>query len=160
MSVPISAQGTHFWRRLAAGLMDLALLVGSLGLLEWLLGEIGLRGDGLTDTDTAAVTTLPLLAGIPALLLFWRLFQATPGKLLLDCRIVDARDGNAPKAWQLLVRCVSYGLSAAPLGLGFLWMLWDRRRQGWHDKLARTRVVDDDESRKSLVMLMTEVRSS
>ena len=25
--------------------------------------------------------------------------------------------------------------------LGFLWMAWDHRKQGWHDKLARTYVV-------------------
>ncbi len=33
---------------------------------------------------------------------------------------------------------VGYPLSVAAFFLGFLWMLWDPRQQGWHDKLART----------------------
>ncbi|HEY7544858.1 MAG TPA: RDD family protein, partial [Blastocatellia bacterium] len=36
---------------------------------------------------------------------------------------------------------LGYPLSMAALFLGFLWMLWDPRQQGWHDKLARTIVV-------------------
>jgi uncharacterized RDD family membrane protein YckC len=36
---------------------------------------------------------------------------------------------------------VGYPLSMAVAFLGFLWMLWDPRQQGWHDKLARTIVV-------------------
>ena len=160
MTTAANRRYTPISRRLAAALLDLMLLVSTLGLIEWLIQQINLSNSGLTTTETAKVMTLPLLAGIPVLLLFWLVFQASPGKLLLDCRIVDARDGSAPQPWQLLVRCMSYGLSAVPLGLGFLWMLWDRRRQGWHDKLARTLVVDDDESQKSLTMLMTEVKSS
>jgi uncharacterized RDD family membrane protein YckC len=39
-----------------------------------------------------------------------------------------------------LVRWLGYWLSAI-LFLGFLWILVDGRRQGWHDKLARTLVV-------------------
>ncbi len=159
MTSAVSGRYTHIWRRLAAALLDLTLLVATLGMIEWLIQQIDLRNSDST-TAAAETMTLPLLAGIPVLLLFWLLFQASPGKLLLDCRIVDARDGSAPQPWQLLIRCLSYVLSAAPLGLGFLWILWDRRRQGWHDKLARTLVIDDDESQKSLTMLMTEVKSS
>jgi uncharacterized RDD family membrane protein YckC len=36
---------------------------------------------------------------------------------------------------------VGYPLSMAVAFLGFLWMLWDPRQQGWHDKIARTIVV-------------------
>jgi uncharacterized RDD family membrane protein YckC len=36
---------------------------------------------------------------------------------------------------------VGYPLSTICFFLGFLWMLWDPRQQGWHDKLARTIVV-------------------
>jgi uncharacterized RDD family membrane protein YckC len=36
---------------------------------------------------------------------------------------------------------VGYPLSTIVFFLGFLWMLWDPRQQGWHDKLARTIVV-------------------
>jgi uncharacterized RDD family membrane protein YckC len=36
---------------------------------------------------------------------------------------------------------VGYPLSTAAFFLGFLWMLWDPRQQGWHDKIAHTLVV-------------------
>lgn len=36
---------------------------------------------------------------------------------------------------------VGYPLSTLAFFLGFLWMLWDPRQQGWHDKIARTLVV-------------------
>jgi hypothetical protein len=32
-------------------------------------------------------------------------------------------------------------ISAIPFSLGFLWVSFDRRRQGWHDKVAGTYVT-------------------
>ena len=32
-------------------------------------------------------------------------------------------------------------ISAIALCLGFLWIAWDREKQGWHDKIADTHVV-------------------
>ncbi|RYY81863.1 MAG: RDD family protein, partial [Comamonadaceae bacterium] len=36
---------------------------------------------------------------------------------------------------------LAYFVSAIPLCIGFLWVAWDPRKQGWHDKLAGTVVV-------------------
>lgn len=52
---------------------------------------------------------------------------------------------DAPTSGQLLVRYIAYLASALPLGLGFLWVAVDRRKQAFHDKLARTVVVEDDD---------------
>jgi uncharacterized RDD family membrane protein YckC len=41
-------------------------------------------------------------------------------------------------------------LSALPLGLGFVWIAFDRRKQGFHDKIAKTCVVMEDEASKEL----------
>lgn len=80
---------------------------------------------------------------IPAalVLLFWTKFQATPGKMLFKLRIVDARTGGKTSLKQDVVRYLGYFLSAIFLGLGFLWIGFDRRKQGWHDKLAGTVVT-------------------
>jgi uncharacterized RDD family membrane protein YckC len=43
----------------------------------------------------------------------------------------------------VLRNIVGYLLSFLFFGLGIVWVLWDRRRQGWHDKLAKTVVVKD-----------------
>lgn len=84
-----------------------------------------------------------LWLGLPAAvtLLTWWAWQATPGKRLLGMRIVDAETGGRATFPQLLTRFLSYLISALPLGLGYLWMAFDPKRQALHDKLAGTLVV-------------------
>lgn len=141
-----------FPRRLAAVLLDALLVLLLLSVLSW-----ALRFDLSSDFELFAITLQGIGSGV-LVALFWLLFQGTPGKLLLGCRIVDAHTGGRPQPWQMLVRLFGYALSAAPAGLGFFWMIWDARRQGWHDKLARTLVVIDDESTRSLADLSAECR--
>jgi uncharacterized RDD family membrane protein YckC len=83
-----------------------------------------------------------VLAGA-AVVGFWRYCGATPGKLAVGVKIVDARTGGAPGTGRLVLRLACYLVSAAPLYLGFLWAAIDRRRQAWHDKIAGTIVVQD-----------------
>jgi uncharacterized RDD family membrane protein YckC len=71
----------------------------------------------------------------------WAQAGATPGKQAMRVMIVDARTGGPPPLGRLVLRYLGYLLAALPLFLGFLWALWDPRRQGWHDKLAGTVVV-------------------
>lgn len=143
-------------RRMAAVLLDTGLALFLVSVVSWVL-----RLDTASEVETLSDTTfagLYLLAAPLIIAVFWQLFQGTPGKLLLGCHIVDAHSGGRPRPWQVWLRLLGYVLSAAPAGLGFFWILWDRRRQGWHDKLARTLVVLDDESRKSLEQLRAEYR--
>jgi uncharacterized RDD family membrane protein YckC len=65
------------------------------------------------------------------------------GKRFVGVRVV--RTDGRPMDYQTVVlrNIVGYGLSIMFFGLGVVWMLWDRRRQGWHDKLAKTIVVKD-----------------
>jgi uncharacterized RDD family membrane protein YckC len=74
---------------------------------------------------------------------FWRYCGATPGKLAVGVKIVDARTGGAPPTGRLVLRLVGYLVSALPLYLGFLWAAVDRRKQAWHDKIAGTLVIQD-----------------
>jgi uncharacterized RDD family membrane protein YckC len=85
---------------------------------------------------------IALLAGA-AIVWFWRYCGATPGKLAVGVKIVDAQTGSAPSTGRLVLRLVCYLLSALPLYLGFLWVALDRRKQGWHDKIAGTVVVQE-----------------
>ena len=80
---------------------------------------------------------------LPALLIvaFWAYKGATPGKMLLHARIVDAKSGEAPSRGQLLIRYLGYYVSIFTLFLGFIWVAVDPRKQGFHDKLAGTVVV-------------------
>jgi uncharacterized RDD family membrane protein YckC len=74
---------------------------------------------------------------------FWRYCGATPGKLAVGLKIVDAHTGGAPPTGRLVLRLVAYLVSALPLYIGFLWAAVDRRKQAWHDKIAGTLVVQD-----------------
>jgi uncharacterized RDD family membrane protein YckC len=54
--------------------------------------------------------------------------------------VVDA-DGNRPSVGAALIRTLVAYLSGAVLLLGYLWALWDPRKQTWHDKVAGTFAV-------------------
>lgn len=78
------------------------------------------------------------------ILWFWASWGATPGKLIMKVRVVSAHDpgGVGLPIGMAVGRYLAYLLSSFPMGLGFLWILQDPRRQGWHDKLAGTLVID------------------
>ncbi len=73
--------------------------------------------------------------------LFTGLNGQTPGKMLIGIKVVDEQ-GNVPGLGRAALReIVGKTVSTIPFFLGFLWIGLDRRKQGWHDKLARTSVV-------------------
>ena len=59
----------------------------------------------------------------------------------IGARIVDAKTGDKPSTGQLIGRYFAYYVSVIPLFLGMVWVAFDPRKQGWHDKLAGTVVV-------------------
>jgi uncharacterized RDD family membrane protein YckC len=65
------------------------------------------------------------------------------GKRFIGVRVVRTDGRPIDHQTAVLRHIVGYPLSILFFGLGIVWMLWDRRRQGWHDKLARTIVVKD-----------------
>lgn len=71
---------------------------------------------------------------------FWRMHGATPGKMLLRMRVVDAATGENPTLTQCLVRFFGYIVATLPLFLGFIWIAFDKRKRGWHDLMAGTEV--------------------
>lgn len=139
------AEGTvyaGFWVRVGASLIDtvLLLLVTSPILViiyGWAYYDtsefILFHGTG----DVLVSWVLPPIA----IILFWIYKQATPGKMAVNARIVDVRTGGPPSTGQCIGRYFAYFISAIPFCLGFLWVAIDRRKQGWHDKLAGTVVI-------------------
>ena len=130
--------GSHeyvgFWVRLAASAIDaLILWVVSVPLVF----AIGFAGFWVFMT----AAMVPALAVI----LFWRYCGATPGKIAFLAKIADARSGGRPSTGRLVARYFAYIVSSLPLFLGFVWIAIDRRKQGWHDKIAGTLVVYDDD---------------
>ncbi len=65
------------------------------------------------------------------------------GKRFIGIRIVRL-DGRRPDYRDLALRhFVGYPLSLLCACLGILWMIWDKKQQGWHDKLSGTLVVKE-----------------
>ena len=71
---------------------------------------------------------------------FWTLVGFTPGKAVLGLKVVR-KNGAKISLGRSLLRFFAYWISALPLFLGFFWVLWDPKRQSWHDKIAGTQVL-------------------
>ncbi len=129
-----------FWMRAWATVIDTVLLTAI--ILPILIGVYGVAYfDSRTlihgPIDFIVSWVLPPVAAI----VFWVYRSATPGKMAISARIVDADTGNKPSSAQFVGRYFAYLASLLPLGLGFIWIAFDARKQAWHDKLAGTVVV-------------------
>ncbi len=131
-----------FWIRFAAAMIDtVLLLLFTLPLLIAIYGWAYFDADKTGFVAGGADILITWIMPAVAVIVFWVAKQATPGKMLLSARIVDASTGNAPSVGQLIGRYFAYLVSLVPFGLGYLWIAFDKRKQGWHDKLAGTVVV-------------------
>ena len=81
------------------------------------------------------------LIGAGYALYFWTSSGQTPGKSVMKLKVVHADGGNILTPGQAIVRYIGYVISSIPLGLGFLWVIWDPKHEGWHDKIATTKVI-------------------
>jgi len=117
-----------FWIRLGAGVIDLLVLVCAAGIIAyffpapiiWVTSGIGIS--------------------IAYLLGFWVWRGQTPGKMAVGVKII--RTDSSPIKWQCaLRRFLGYIASLVTLFIGFIWVAFDDRKQGMHDKIADTYVV-------------------
>jgi uncharacterized RDD family membrane protein YckC len=72
---------------------------------------------------------------------FWTWRGQTPGMMLLGLRVARDVDGTPPGLGRSILRYVGYFLSWIAFFIGFIWVAFDSRKQGWHDKIAGTVVV-------------------
>lgn len=79
--------------------------------------------------------------------LFWIYKSGTPGKMLIKLKIVDETTLEAPTKIQLIIRYLAYFVSFIPFCIGFAWVAFDGKKQGWHDKIAGTVVISTRKQR-------------
>lgn len=91
----------------------------------------------LIDTLLFLMIALPFIATV----LFWYYKSATPGKMALNIKIVNANDGGKLSVGQLIGRYFAYIPAMLVFFIGIIWVAFDKRKQGWHDKLAGTVVI-------------------
>ena len=126
-----SGPRANFGQRLVAYLIDLIILAIPYTILFAIL-------------DQVVAYLITLVIGI----LYFSYFEGsasgqTPGKKVLKIRVVDFNSGGPIGMGRAVVRYVARIVSGIPLALGYLWMLWDKEKQTWHDKLGSTVVVPE-----------------
>jgi uncharacterized RDD family membrane protein YckC len=117
-----------FWRRFAAAFLD--------GIIV-----------GLIDIILRAVLKSPgAVVGLAIQIVYFTVLEGgsrgqTLGKQALGIRVIDTQTGGPIGYGRGFVRWIARILSAIVIFLGYFWMLWDKERQCWHDKLASDFVV-------------------
>jgi uncharacterized RDD family membrane protein YckC len=129
-----------FWIRTGAAIIDSILL-----LIVVTPVLMNIYGDAywLTGSYVKGFWDLLLSYIMPAIaiVVFWIYKSATPGKMATKLTIVDAKTGGKPTVRQFIIRYLGYYVAMLPLFLGIIWVGIDKRKQGWHDKLAGTVVI-------------------
>lgn len=130
-----------FWARTAAYIFDSLLIMVIISpILYLMVGGIDELAMAKETPGVGAMIVMYLLP-ISLVISFWVWKGSTPGKMIFTARIVDAKTGGHPSTLQFIGRYLGYIISTIPLCLGFMWIGWDKRKQGWHDKISGTVVV-------------------
>lgn len=127
---------------LCVALMIVVALVYQQGILRLIYGSDHLR----ELADRGALIGDPLLSTLLVFALFgffakfWTHNGQTLGMQVWGLRVQN-RDGSAISLLQALLRFMIAIASWLCLGLGFLWMLWDKDKRTWHDRYSESQVV-------------------
>ncbi|MDX1527326.1 MAG: RDD family protein [Gammaproteobacteria bacterium] len=154
-----------FGQRIGAGAIDLSVLLLAALLLTWIAIEIqGAELKSRSELSQAVVELWRGLLLVPTLVLAlaamtlgWTLFKATPGQLLMGCRVLRRKRTNSLNPYLSLWRAVATLLLAAPTGVPLLLMFLDPGRRAAHDWLSDSIVVEEDESRVPVDQWLSEL---
>ena len=120
-------QFAGFWRRFAAAFID--------GLIIGVLPNIVINtGHGSTNNS------LSFILGFAYSIWMLTNYQATVGMMVLKIKI-EKETGGKVTYKDTILRYFAGILSAVALFIGYLWMIWNPKKQTWHDILAKTVVV-------------------
>ena len=145
-AAPDDVEYVGFWARCLASLVDTIAVACLIAPFAYLFD---VDTDKVPNFDLTALAretslmsfTLNWVLPTVAVLAFWFARGATPGKMLIRAVIVDAQTLGEPARSKLIARYLGYFVSTLAIGLGFLWIAFDDRKQGWHDKIAGTVVI-------------------
>lgn len=136
-----TTESAGLFKRLAALIYDIFLLVAL-----WFLSTatlVALNGGEALSPPVAQLFLLPFIFIVSCVfyIWFWTHSGQTLGMRTWKIRLVSEQ-GKAVNLRQALLRILAALLSIACLGLGYVWLLFDKRKCTWHDHLSRTRVID------------------
>lgn len=126
------SQLVGFWPRVGAYILD-AIILGIVGfVIGLLLGILHLAG---------LANIVSIILGIGYFGYFWTQRNGQSiGMSALNIRVV--REDGQPITWgTAIIRYIVLFIGFVVIFLGVLWVIWDPKKQGWHDKAAGTVVV-------------------
>ena len=127
-------------RRLVAGSTDIMILVGiNAAVVYFTLRLASLPVAESSELPTGPLAAFLVLFDVGYLVVLTAFGGQTIGKMAAGLR-VECRGGGPVTLLRSLVRTAAYTVSVLPLGIGFLLMLF-RRRRTLHDLIADTCVV-------------------
>ncbi len=134
-----SYQYAGFGIRLVATLIDLFLYLVVM-LPIGLLFDIPAYNENVTYNWTEGLLQLAFAV---IYIFCWMRYAATPGKVLMGLKVLDAETGKNISLSQGVFRYLGYIASAVVFFLGYFWVFFDDKKQAWHDKMAKTVVVQE-----------------
>jgi uncharacterized RDD family membrane protein YckC len=96
-----------------------------------------------TTTVNPAIQLFELLLGAVYFIGFWTVMSRTPGMMATHLKVLRVSDGRPIGLGAAVVRYIGLLISTFVLLLGLIWVAIDPRKQGWHDKMASTFVVQE-----------------
>ena len=136
-----ASEQAGFGLRYGAWMFDFLITLIAIMVFTFAVTAASRRSVVGSNIDLLIVSGLTLLLLVLNFVVLAGTGGQTAGMRILGIYIVRM-DGRPFTMKQAVIRhLIGYPLSTASFFLGFLWMLWDPRQQGWHDKLARTIVV-------------------
>jgi uncharacterized RDD family membrane protein YckC len=138
-----------FGRRLLAAMLDSVVIFFFSMLASTAAGVaglvLGMYSPEAEEISERFVVATGLIVSVLYYVVFWAKSEGqTLGNFTFMMRIVGTN--GQPIGWgRALVRYFGYYVSVLFLSIGFLWAAFDKRRQGWHDKIARTYVIESDQ---------------
>jgi uncharacterized RDD family membrane protein YckC len=137
-----------FWRRMYAFSLDgflimlLTLTILACGML--LLPNLDMQQSygGVKSEYVTHFSWLWAFMFMAYFTYFHGICGKTPGKMIFGLRVTRV-NGEPLGLGTALLRWFCYGNSVFFFFLGFLWIIVDRKKQGFHDKIAETVVIVD-----------------
>jgi uncharacterized RDD family membrane protein YckC len=128
-----------FWIRFLAYIIDLIILgvIGKILFGNQVTQYQAGRGGMSFSVDYSGWRVIIPLAYVVGC---WIAFSATPGKMICKLKITQ-ENGQKLTPQTALLRLVGYAVSAVVVFIGFITIGFDKKKQGWHDKIAHTYVV-------------------
>jgi uncharacterized RDD family membrane protein YckC len=140
-----------FWIRLVAYIIDAVIIFIPTFVIGLVIGLIAAASAGAANNSSNAnaiagsgasvvVDLIAFVITVGYFVYFWGKGQ-TIGMRVFHLRVADAVTGQPIGYGRAALRYLGYIISAIVCYIGLIWAAFDGRKQGWHDKIANTVVL-------------------